>query len=148
MLDKGAIGRRTEPVVNEVEKGAVRRHAETLGLDHPIHLDEAQARAAGFDGIMAPFTFPQSFRSALDLDELFPGGRFVRIPWEETLEVFRPICTGDRIHVVATIANRYEKESPTGPATILVVEEEGRDDEGRLVFRAQKTIMVREAGGP
>ena len=33
MLDKSLIGRESEPVVHEVEKGAIRRFVEALGVD-------------------------------------------------------------------------------------------------------------------
>ena len=40
MLDKNAIGRASPPFLNEVEKGAIRRFAESLGDYNPIYYDE------------------------------------------------------------------------------------------------------------
>jgi len=54
MLDKSLIGRQSEPVLHEVEKGAIRRFAEALGDPNPLALDEVAARAAGYPGLVAP----------------------------------------------------------------------------------------------
>ncbi len=48
MLDKNAIGRASPPFLNEVEKGAIRRFAESLGDYNPIYYDEEYARASGY----------------------------------------------------------------------------------------------------
>ena len=57
MLDKSLIGRESEPVVHDVEKGAIRRFAEALGDPNPIYVDEEAARAAGYPALVAPPTF-------------------------------------------------------------------------------------------
>lgn len=63
-MDRSATGRESKPLVNEVEKGAIRRFAEALGETNPIHFDEGAARAAGYRSIVAPLTFPTALRQA------------------------------------------------------------------------------------
>lgn len=145
MLDKALIGRRSEPVVNEVEKGAVRRFAQALGLQDEVHYDERAAEAAGLRGLLAPLTFPVTFKSSIDLREALSLGQRGLLHADQSFEYFRPICAGDRIEVVAVIADVTERSGATGPMDVVVVEDEGRDEEGNLVYRARKTLIVRPA---
>ena len=47
MLDRNAVGRTTPPTLCEVEKGAIRRFAESLGDYNPSYFDVEYARASG-----------------------------------------------------------------------------------------------------
>jgi acyl dehydratase len=145
MLDKGLIGRRSDPMVNEVERGAVRRFAEALGLGDEAHFDEEAAQALGFRGLLAPLTFPTTFESAIDLREALALGQRGLLHADQSFEYFRPICAGDRIEVVSVIADVSERMGVTGPMDLVVVEDEGRDEQGQLVFRSRKTLLVRPA---
>jgi acyl dehydratase len=143
MLDRSLIGRESEPVVHEVERNAVRRFADALGDPNPLYQDEAAARAAGYPGLLAPPTFPlalasnERFRHSLDL-----GTRSV-LHGEQQIEYGRPLVAGDRITVVSRVADVHEKPGASGPMDVLVVEDEGRDDRGELVFRARATLILR-----
>ncbi len=143
MLDRSLIGRESEPVIHEVEKGAIRRFAEAIGDQNPIYTEEAAARAAGFPGLAAPPTFAavlaanERFRHALDLG---PGSY---LHGEESIEYGRPIVAGDRITVKSRVAEVAERPGASGPAEILIIEDEGRDAGGALVFRARQTLVLR-----
>jgi acyl dehydratase len=143
MLDRTLIGRESEPTVIEVEKGAVRRFADALGDPNPLALDEAAARAAGHPGLVAPPTFPvtlgwtDQFRHSLDL-----GTRAV-LHSEQAFEYARPIVAGDRISVRSKVVDVQERTGASGPVDVLVVEDEGRDEKGALVFRARATHIIR-----
>lgn len=145
MLDRSLIGRESEPVVHEVEKGAIRRFAEALGDPNPIYQDEAAARAAGHPGLVAPPTFPvaltanERFRHSLDL-----GTRSV-LHREQAFEYARPIVAGDRITVRSRVADVQELAGASGPMDVLVVEDEGRDGEGKLVFKTRAMLILRRA---
>src|SRR5512143_2176218 len=136
MLDRSLIGRESEPAVHEVEKGAIRRFAEALGDPNPVYVDEAAARAAGFPALVAPATFAvvltnnERFRHSLDL-----GTRSL-LHSEQQFEYARPIVAGDRITVRTRVADVQERAGASGPMDILVLEDEGRDAQGGLVFRA------------
>jgi acyl dehydratase len=145
MLDKNAIGRSSPPTLNEVEKGAIRRFAEALGDYNPIYYDEEYARASGFPTIVAPPTFPASFHSAADLRELLGVGIKSLLHAEQAFDYERPILAGDRIYVSTRVADVLEKTGPAGKMDVAVIEDEGRDEEGTLVFRARRTLVVRAA---
>jgi len=143
MLDKSLIGRTSEPVLHEVEKGAIRRFAEALGDPNPLALDEAVARAAGHPGLVAPPTFAltlgwgERFRHSLDL-----GTRSV-LHGEQSFEFGRTIVAGDRLTVRSKVADVQERSGASGPMDVIVIEDEGRDEQGALVFRSRATFILR-----
>ncbi|HEX7488366.1 MAG TPA: MaoC family dehydratase N-terminal domain-containing protein [Anaeromyxobacteraceae bacterium] len=143
MLDKSLIGRESEPVLHEVEKGAIRRFVDALGDPNPIYVDEEAARAAGYRALVAPPTFPavlamnERFRHSLDL-----GTRSL-LHGEQQIEYGRPILAGDRLTVVSRVADVQERVGSSGPMDILVLEDEGRDPQGALVFRTRSTLVLR-----
>jgi acyl dehydratase len=143
MLDRSLIGRESEPVHHEVEKGAIRRFADALGDPNPIYQDEVAARAAGYSALVAPPTFAASltanerFRHSLDL-----GTRSI-LHGEQQFEYARPVLAGDRITVVSRVADVQERAGASGPMDVLVVEDEARDGKGELVFRSRATLILR-----
>ena len=145
MLDKNAIGRSSPPTLNEVEKGSIRRFAEAIGDYNPIYYDEEYARASGYPTVVAPPTFPASFSSAADLRELLGVGIKSLLHAEQSFEYERPIFAGDRIFVATRVADVLERTGPAGKMDVAVIEDEGRDEEGNLVFRARRTLIVRAA---
>jgi acyl dehydratase len=145
MLDRSAIGRASPPVLHEVERGEVRRFAEAVGAADPVHRDEGATRAAGHRGLVAPLTFPASFHAGADLLEHLKQSTRNVLHAEQTYEFARPICAGDRIMVTCRIGDVAEKMGATGPMDVVVLEEEGRDEAGVLVYRARQTLIVRAA---
>jgi acyl dehydratase len=143
MLDRNAIGRASPPAVHEVEKSAIRRFADATGAQNPIHLDEGAARAAGYRGLVAPLTFPASFHAGADLLEMLKQSTRNVLHAEQTYEFARHLVAGDRITVTARIGDVAEKMGATGPMDVVVLEEEGRDEQGTLVYRARQTLIVR-----
>jgi len=145
MLDRSLIGRESEPVLHEVEKNAIRRFADALGDPNPIYVDEAAARAAGFPALVAPPTFPvaltanERFRHSLDL-----GTRSI-LHGEQQFEYARPILAGDRIVVRSKVADVQERAGASGPMDVLVIEDEGRDEKGELVFKTRAMLILRRA---
>ncbi len=143
MLDKNAVGRTTPPTLNEVEKGAIRRFAEALGDYNPIYYDDDYARASGFGSVVAPPTFPCSFHTGADLRELLGVPLRTLLNAEASFEYERPIVAGDRLLVTSRVAEVQERPSSTGKMEVAVLEDEGRDEEGRLVYRMRRTLVVR-----
>jgi acyl dehydratase len=145
MLDRSLIGRESEPAVHEVEKGAIRRFADALGDPNPVYVDEAAARAAGYPALVAPATFAvaltsnERFRHSLDL-----GTRSI-LHSEQQFEYARPIVAGDRITVRSKVADVQERAGASGPMDVIVIEDEGRDEAGGLVFKARATLILRRA---
>lgn len=143
MLDRNAVGRTTPPTLNEVEKGAVRRFAESLGDYNPIYFDAEYARASGYANVAAPPSFPICFSAGTDLRELLGVPSRNLLLAEYNVDYERPVVVGDRLLVTSKVAEITERPSPTGRMEVAVVEDEGRDEEGRVVFRARRTWVVR-----
>lgn len=143
MLDRNAVGRTTPPTLNEVEKGAIRRFAESLGDYNPIYFDAEYARASGFAGVVAPPSFPLSFTSAVDLRELLgvPGRQLLLAEWAADYE--RPVVAGDRLLLTSRVAEVTERPSPAGRVEVAVIEDEARDELGALVVKVRRTYVVR-----
>ena len=144
MLDRSLVGRKSEPVVHEVEKGEIRRFAEALGDPNPIYVDEAAARGAGYPALVAPPTYAavlagnERFRQTLDL-----GSRAL-LHVDQQLEYVRPILAGDVLTVTSRVADVQERPAGAGPPMdILVLEDEARDPQGALVFRTRSTLVIR-----
>lgn len=145
-MDRNALGRESKPAVNEVEKGAIRRFAEALGETNPIYFEESAARAAGYRNVVAPPTFPTSLRAGSDLREgllLSPGKHLLQA--EQSLEYARPIVAGDKLTVKSTIAEVAQRATPSGPTDVVVIEDEGRDETGEVVYRSRQLWIVRTA---
>lgn len=129
-VDRSVIGSESEPVVYEVERGALRKFADAIGDPNPAYQR----------GDIAPPTYPTTFRikvPGVDLDpkRILHGG--------EEYEYMRPIRAGDRLTVVRRVTDTFEKQGSIGHMTFYVVEGEGVDAEGELVFRSRSTIIYR-----
>jgi acyl dehydratase len=143
MLDRNAVGRTTPPTLNEVEKGAIRRFAESLGDYNPSYFDAEYAKASGFPGIVVPPSFPLSFTSSVDLRELLgvPSKHLLLAEWSADYE--RPVIAGDRLLMTTKVVEVGERPSPAGRVEVAVVEDEGRDERGQLVLKIRRTYVVR-----
>jgi len=132
-IDRSNIGDASEPIVFDVEKGAIVRMAEAIGDPQPAYLD----------GSVAPPTFPTTFNFRLPIPSLraIDPARFIH--GEQEYAYARPLRAGDRITCQARIVDVTEKETKLGTARFVVVETEGRDDAGDLVFTGRATAIVR-----
>ena len=145
-VDRSFIGTSSEPFVVEVEKGAIRRFAESLGDDNPLYRDEAYARSQGYANIVAPPTFPASFRPptrqpwllALDEGRILAGEQYFRYA--------RPVVAGDvfecRLHLVAV----EDKEGRSGKMQLLVQELRAVDANGEVAVTNGRVIVYRAGG--
>lgn len=132
-IDRSNIGDASEPVTFDVEQGAIVRMAEAIGDPQPAYLD----------GSAAPPTFPTTFNFRLPVPSLkaIDPARFLHGEQEYAYE--RPLRAGDRITCQARIADVTDKETKLGTVTFVVVETEGRDEAGELVFTGRATAIVR-----
>jgi acyl dehydratase len=130
-------------VTVEVEKGAIRRFAEAIGDDNPLHRDEGAARAAGYAGLLAPPTFPLSLCGAELREGLLPSAGKHLLHAEQSFEYARPIVAGDRLTVRSRVVEIAQRATPSGTADVAVVEDEARDERGELVYRARAHWVLR-----
>jgi hypothetical protein len=132
-IDRSNVGDASEPVTFDVEQGAIVRLAEAIGDPQPGYLE----------GVAAPPTFPTTFNFRLPVPSLkaIDPARFLHGEQEYAYE--RPLRAGDRITCQARIADVTDKETKLGTVTFVVVETEGRDEAGELVFTGRATAIVR-----
>ena len=138
---KQKVGRGTRPVRFEVEKGQIRRFAQAIGEENPIHSDEKSAKDAGFSSLVAPPTFLAALGDMEPLlDELDLDSQSV-MHAEEEYEYFRPVCAGDVIDVTHTLVNAYDKQAPNGRLVFVVIETRGIDSRSRDVFKGRRVLV-------
>src|SRR5262249_52487658 len=136
------VGRSSTPLTVEVERGHIRRFAEAIGDPDPIYRDEAAARAAGYERVPAPPTFAVALRANDPREGLDTDWRKL-LHGEQELRLQRPLFAGDRLTVVARIAEAYVKRGKSGDLDIMVLETRATDEAGVTVFSSRSLVMVR-----
>jgi len=118
---RNAIGVESEPVVNEVERGAIIKFAQAIGDESPIYNDEEAARETRYGGIVAPPTFLRSMRvgsNKVTVQSPYPANLDGGSEWE----YFEPIRPGDLITVTQYLADVHERHGRLGNMLIMVRE--------------------------
>jgi acyl dehydratase len=137
-IDASLVGKTTAPVEFEVEKGAIRRFAEAIGDANPLYLDEAYARSHGYASVIAPPTFPTTFRVPFDLG--VDPSRFLH--GEQEYAYTRPIVAGETIRCVGTVRHAHEKQGSLGTMTFVEIEVTGTDPQGQPVFTGTSLTII------
>jgi hypothetical protein len=129
-LSRDLIGRESEVVLFEVERGAIRKFAEAVQDQTPECLR----------GEVAPPTFPTTFRITIpgltfDLARVLHGAQEYRYE--------RPLRAGDRVRCRLRVADVYQRKGRLGEMTFLILALEGRDESGTSVFTGTTTAILR-----
>ncbi|MCF8565303.1 MaoC family dehydratase N-terminal domain-containing protein [Alicyclobacillus tolerans] len=135
------VGKASQPVKNEVEKGAIRKFADAIGDDNPLYRDEEFAKSSRYGRIAAPPTFSRTF----DYGEI-PGLHFKReglIHGEQSFEYYKPILAGDVVYCSTQLAQVYEKSGKLGKMIFLIYEQTVSDESGALMEKSQSTVIYR-----
>ena len=142
-IDRAMIGTAAEPFVVEVEKGAIARYAEAIGETAGIYFDEAVARSLGYAGIVAPPTFPTTFRSPTKaawlrgLDE----GRI--LAGEQGIQYNRPIVAGDRLSCQLHFTAVEDKRGSAGSMELIVQNLVVKDASDDVVCTNRRVVIYR-----
>jgi acyl dehydratase len=142
-IDSALIGSSVAPFAVEVEKGAIRRFAEAIGETAGIYFDEAVARSLGYLGIVAPPTFPTTFRPPskpawiLGLDE----ERF--LAGEQGFRYRRPILAGDRLQCELRLTDVQDKRSSKGNMELIIQDLIVTSPSGDLVCINRRVVIYR-----
>jgi acyl dehydratase len=136
------VSRRSDPVVNWVERGAVKRFAHAIGDFNPIYFDDSAARRSGHGRLVAPPTFPVTFDYGA-----VPG---LNLPAEglihgaQTFRYQRPLYVGEWLECYVSFDRTFEKQGSQGSLVFLSLSRIGRDATGEIVFSSTATIIVTE----
>jgi acyl dehydratase len=142
-VDRSLIGSSVPPFAVDVEKGAIRRFAEAIGETSEIYFDEAFARSLGYPGIVAPPTFPTSFRSAAKpawtrgLDE----GRV--LAGEQGFRYVRPIVAGDRLQCELRLTDVQDKRGSNGNLELMIQDLIVTAPSGDIVCVNRRVVIYR-----
>ena len=129
-LSRDLIGRESEVVVFDVERGAIRKFADAVQDQTPECVR----------GDVAPPTFPTTFRMTIpglsfDLARVLHGRQEYRYE--------RPLRAGDRLHCRVRVADVYQRNGRLGEMTFLILAMDGTDESGSPVFSATTTAILR-----
>ena len=143
-VDRLLLGTSTSPFVCEVEKGAIRRFVEAIGDATLLYLDEAVARARGYPSVLAPPTFPVSFRPPADPLWIAGVDRIRILAGEQSFIYSRPIVAGDVLRCSLHFTDIEDKIGSLGRMEIVTQELRGADLQGRHVFTHRRLSIIRE----
>jgi acyl dehydratase len=152
-IDRSLIGSSAAPFAVEVGRGHIRRFAEAIGETAQIYFDDAFARSLGYQGIVAPPTFPTAFRPPskpawiIGLDE----GRF--LAGEQGFHYQRPIYAGDRLQCELRFTDVQDKQSSKGNMELIIQDLVVTSLSGEpvcinrrvVIYRGLATKLVQEA---
>ena len=142
-INRALIGQVSEPFLVEVEKGAIRKFAEAIGDPDLRFRNESDAKRAGFPGIIAPPTFPVTFRPPVEPEWTRDVDRRRILAGGQSFEYERPICVGDRLICRVHFVGVDEKSGRSGPMEFLHQEIRGCDTGNVLVFVNRRTTVYR-----
>ena len=137
---RDAIGLESEPATFEVEKGHIKRFAESIEDPNPLFNDEVVARNSKYGGIIAPPTFLRTMNA---------GRARVKAesPFNRTLdggsewEYYEPIRPGDLITVTQKLASVVQRQSRLGPMIIMTRETNYVNQLGQLIAVQRSTSL-------
>lgn len=145
-VDRTLIGTAMAPFPVEVEKGAIRLFADAIGDPNPLYRDEAAARQRGLPGLLAPPTFPASFRPPTRQPWLLPLEEGRILAGEQRFSYTRPVVAGDVLTCTFRLAEVTEKEGRSGTLEFIRQELKAVDPEGRPVVTNTRVVIYRSAG--
>ncbi|GAB3043497.1 MaoC family dehydratase N-terminal domain-containing protein [Virgibacillus ainsalahensis] len=137
------IGKCSDKVKNIVERGMVRRFAESIGDSHPIFVDEAFGEQSRFGQNIAPPTFPRVFEYG-EIDELYLPNKGL-IHGEQTYHYERPLLVGETLYCYTKVADYYEKNGGNGLMGFIILERYGEDTQGKNIFTEKQVVIITEA---
>ena len=146
-INTSVKGKEYPPYTVTVERGRIKDFARAIGDTNPLHLDDRIGAASEWGDIVAPPTFPITFR-----DEAADTGVFLKdlgvdisriLHGEQEFELHRPITPGETLLCRPKVVDIYEKSGKSGPMAFVVRETSVTDKENELVATLRGVTVVR-----
>lgn len=137
------IGKKSNPVKNAVERGAVKKFAEAIGDLHPIFVCEETGKQSRYNNNIAPPTFPRVFDYGTIEELELPAKGLIH--GEETFHYERPLIVGEEINCYAEVKDYYERKGKSGEMGFLLLKRYGEDLDGQLIFTEEQVVIITEA---
>jgi acyl dehydratase len=146
-IDTSVKGKEYPPYAVTVERGRLKDFARAIGDSNPFYLDDRVGAASEWGDVIAPPTFPITFRDesadtnvllrdlGVDISRLLHG--------EQEFELHRPIRPGETFLCRPKITDIYEKSGKTGPMAFVVRETYVTDQANELVATLRGVTVVR-----
>lgn len=128
---------------NVVERGAVKKFAESIGDLHPIYFDEEAGRNSRYQNNIAPPTFPRTFDYGVIEGLNLPNKGLIH--GEQTFHYKRPLVVGEELLCYSEVKKYFEKKGNFGDMGFLVLESFGEDAAGNVIFSSTSTVVISEA---
>ena len=138
------VGNEYPPYAVTVERGRIKDFARALGDLNPFYLDDEVGRASPWGDVIAPPTFPISFRDE-SIDLLRDLGTDVSrlLHGEQEFEIFRQLRPGHTYLCRSKVVDQYEKSGKTGPMGFVVRETTVTDKHNEVVAKMRGITVVR-----
>lgn len=138
------VGNEYPPYAVTVERGRIKDFARAIGDLNPFYLDDEVGRASPWGDVIAPPTFPISFRDE-SLDLLRDLGTDVSrlLHGEQEFEIFRPLRPGETYLCRSKVVDQYEKTGKSGPMGFVVRETTITDRHDEVVAKMRGVTVVR-----
>ncbi|MFQ5925523.1 MAG: MaoC family dehydratase N-terminal domain-containing protein [Dehalococcoidia bacterium] len=148
---KASIGTIIEPVIMEIERGAIRRYAAAIDDPDPLFHDVEYARSSRYGEMICPpgfFGWPIKGAELIEeLGSLAPAlarAGFPRIlDGGVDFEFYLPVRAGDILTSYGKIADIRERTGRTGTMIFSVFETTFINQNGDLVAKRRATIISR-----
>jgi acyl dehydratase len=149
---RGLIGTMTQPVINEIERGAIRRYAEAVGNPNPLYSNVEYAGNSKYGEVICP---PGFFGWAKKVNPgavevmgpvfaaVFQAGLVRIIDAGVEYEFFLPVYAGDILTWYAKFADAKEREGKQGKMVFLTMELTYINQNGNMVAKARQTFLAR-----
>jgi acyl dehydratase len=138
------VGKEYPPYTVTVERGRIKDFARAIGDLNPFYLDDEVGRASVWGDVIAPPTFPISFRDesadllrdiGTDVSRLLHG--------EQEFEIFRQLRPGETYLCRSKVVDQYERNGKSGPMGFVVRETAVIDKDNEVVARMRGITVVR-----
>lgn len=138
------VGLKSNKVKNVVERGMVKRFAESIGEDHPLFIDEDYGKQTKYGQNIAPVTFPRVFDYGEINDLYLPNVGLIH--GEQVFYYERPLLVGEELICYTEVGDYYEKKSGNnGLLGFIVLKRYAEDSNGKKVFTEEQTVIITEA---
>jgi hypothetical protein len=145
-IDRSVLGKEYAPYPVAVERGRIKDFARAIGDLNPFYLDDAVGAASEWGDVIAPPTFPITFRDEADSGALLRdlGVDISRVlHGEQEFELFRQLTPGETYLCRAKVVDIYDKVGRSGPMAFVVREIAVTDRAGEIVATMRQTTVIR-----
>jgi acyl dehydratase len=139
---KDLIGKKSEKVKSTIERGLVKKFAESIGDLHPIYEDEEAGKNSVYGTNIAPPTFPRVLSSGTIEGLKLPKKGLIH--GEQNYHYERPLLVGEEIYSYSVIEDYYERRGSNGLMGFIAMKRYGEDAKGDVIFTEESITIITE----